>query len=198
LGKLHGTAKPTLTELYIFLQHVDTVSIAQPQQQVYQYQPATVTTSSSNLPAHISHNPTHDRNVATPVGGYSNAAANVSPYPVEQQTKPNEVITSVGNGDDNDFARLKRHLAEVQAENTRLKTKLDTCKTELEQVQLRQRKMELEHNKAKTEKNATKVNDGSQPAFNVKTAEKVPVGYYPFEVVVGAAILSFLFGVWLF
>ncbi|CAG8551251.1 832_t:CDS:2 [Paraglomus occultum] len=178
--------------------HVDTTPIVQPQQQVYQYQPAQVTTSSSNLPAHISHNSTHDRNVATPVGGYSNASANVSPYPVEQ-SKPNNVITPIGNGDDNDVARLKRHLAEVQAENAKLKTKLETCKADLEQMQLRQRKMELEHDKAKSEKIASsKVNDGSQSALNVKTLEKVPVGYYPFEVLAGAAILAFFAGAWIF
>ncbi|CAG8575287.1 2485_t:CDS:2, partial [Paraglomus brasilianum] len=178
--------------------HVDTGSIAQAQQQVYQqYQPATVTNSTPNLPAHISHNSTHDRNVATPVGGYSNASANVSPYTVEQSI-PNNVITSVGNGDDNDVTRLKRHLAEVQAENTKLKTKLETCKADLERMQLRQRKMEMEHDKEKAERNASKVNDGNQSAYNVKMAEKVPVGYYPFEVLVGAAVMAFILGAYLF
>ena len=53
----------------------------------------------------------------------------------------------------------------------------------------------------KTEEAAASAKRNSAPGiggFSVKTQEKIPEGYYPFEVVVAAAVGAFLFGVMFF
>lgn len=94
--------------------------------------------------------------------------------------------------EENDTAKLRRQLLEAQEEINRLNHKIESYKKELNTAQMRQRK---------TEEAAASAKRNSAPGiggFSVKTQEKIPEGYYPFEVVVAAAVGAFLFGVMFF
>ncbi|CAG8627877.1 25602_t:CDS:2, partial [Racocetra persica] len=90
--------------------------------------------------------------------------------------------------DDDDPAKLRRQLLEAKEEIDRLNHMVENYKQELNTAQMRQRK---------SEEAAASSNRHSASAiggYSVKTQEKIPEGYYPFEVVVGAAVGAFLFG----
>ncbi|CAG8505154.1 6390_t:CDS:2 [Funneliformis caledonium] len=93
------------------------------------------------------------------------------------------------SADDDNPARLRRQLIEAQEEIKRLNHTIDNYKQELSTAQMRQRK---------SEEAASSKRNSSIGGFSVKTQEKIPEGYYPFEVVIAAAVGAFLFGVMFF
>ncbi|CAG8670420.1 7604_t:CDS:2, partial [Ambispora leptoticha] len=106
---------------------------------------------------------------------------------VKHEHRP--VPVSVSNG----HTRLRRQLYEAQEENKRLNHIIDNYKQDLNAAQLRQRKSEEIAEKATRNISPT---SAGYPA--IRTQERIPEGYYPFEVVIGAAIGAFLFGVLFF
>jgi len=94
--------------------------------------------------------------------------------------------------DDDDPAKLRRQLLEAKDEIVRLNNTVENYKQELNTAQMRQRKSE--EVASSTNRHSTSAIGG----YSVKTQEKIPEGYYPFEVVVGAAVGAFLFGVMFF
>ncbi|CAG8494670.1 10821_t:CDS:2 [Cetraspora pellucida] len=94
--------------------------------------------------------------------------------------------------DDDDPAKLRRQLLEAKEEIDRLNHIVENYKQELNTAQMRQRKSE----EAAASSNRHSVS--AIGGYSVKTQEKIPEGYYPFEVVVGAAVGAFLFGVMFF
>uniref|UniRef100_A0A1D1Z3G6 Vesicle-associated membrane protein-associated protein C16G5.05c n=1 Tax=Anthurium amnicola TaxID=1678845 RepID=A0A1D1Z3G6_9ARAE len=132
-------------------------------------------------------NGTTDRSVppaATTNGHTSSRSSNmIGSFPKGDYSFPKNV------NEENDPAKLRRQLLEAQEEIRRLNHTIDNYKQELNAAQMRQRKNE----------EATSTNRNSTiGGFSVKTQEKIPEGYYPFEVVVAAAVGAFLFGVMFF
>lgn len=102
---------------------------------------------------------------------------------------PKEDYTKSVN-DETDPAKLRRQLLEAREEIERLNHTIVSYKQELNAAQMRQRK---------SEEAAVSANRNSTiGGFSVKTQEKIPEGYYPFEVVIAAAVGAFLFGVMFF
>lgn len=89
-----------------------------------------------------------------------------------------------------DKDKLRRQLFEAQEEIKRLNHIIEEYKQETNSSKSRQRKVE--------QPLPNKNNTSSGIGISVKTQEKVPEGYYPFEMVVGAAIGAFFFGVLFF
>jgi len=94
--------------------------------------------------------------------------------------------------EETDPAKLRRQLLEAQEEITRLNHKIGFYKQELNTAQMRQRKSE------EAVASANRNSASGIGGFSVKTQEKIPEGYYPFEVVIAAAVGAFLFGVMFF
>jgi len=108
----------------------------------------------------------------------------IGAFPKEDYTFPKNA------NEETDPAKLRRQLLEAQEEIRRLNHTIDNYKQELNTAQMRQRK---------SEEAAVSANRNSTiGGFSVKTQEKIPEGYYPFEVVVAAAVGAFLFGVMFF
>ncbi|CAI2176363.1 19830_t:CDS:2 [Funneliformis geosporum] len=115
-------------------------------------------------------------------------------YKLHDDTNGHNMIGSfpdntISAGDDDNPARLRRQLIEAQEEIQRLNHTIDNYKQELSTAQMRQRK---------SDEAASSKRNSSIGGFSVKTQEKIPEGYYPFEVVIAAAVGAFLFGVMFF
>ncbi|CAG8601086.1 4252_t:CDS:2, partial [Acaulospora colombiana] len=91
---------------------------------------------------------------------------------------------------EDDPAKLRRQLLEAQDEIKRLKHTIENYKQELNTAQMRQRK----NDESVSPSNRHSISSG----YSVNVQERIPEGYYPFEVVVGAAVGAFLFGVMFF
>ncbi|KAG9306441.1 hypothetical protein G9A89_003551 [Geosiphon pyriformis] len=104
----------------------------------------------------------------------------------------NTYISDASSGVDDEATRLRRQLNEAQEEIKRLNHVVENYKQELDTARMRQRKSEEVAEKAG--RNSSSANAG----FAVRTQEKIPEGYYPFEFIVGAAVAAFLFGVMFF
>lgn len=93
---------------------------------------------------------------------------------------------------EDDPAKLRRQLLEAQEEIKRLNHTIDNYKQELNTAQMRQRKNEEYISPS------NRHSISSAGSYSVNVQERIPEGYYPFEVVVGAAVGAFLFGVMFF
>lgn len=123
-----------------------------------------------------------DRSISTNGLSTSRSSSMIGAFPDDNKEDHNEK---------SDPAKLRRQLLESDEEIKRLNHIIDSLKQELNTAQMRQRKSE--------EAAASNRNSGSGiGGFSVKTQEKIPEGYYPFEVVVAAAVGAFLFGVMFF
>ncbi|GBB91804.1 hypothetical protein RclHR1_01920008 [Rhizophagus clarus] len=126
-------------------------------------------------------NGTTDKSVpSTATNGHPNRLSNMTgSFPKESKTSIEET----------DPAKLRRQLLEANEEIKRLNHIIESYKQELNAAQMRQRK---------SEEAAVSNRNSTIGGFSVKTQEKIPEGYYPFEVVVAAAVGAFLFGVMFF
>ncbi|CAG8490537.1 13095_t:CDS:2 [Ambispora gerdemannii] len=151
---------------------------------------------------HVEHRPA-PVNVTNGYGGHNNnnnvpsTPSIIGTFPQdlkEQSIRPIKSYTNNSNdASDDETARLRRQLYESQEEVKRLNHIIDTYKQDLNAAQLRQRKSEEIAEKATRNISSASV---GYPA--IRTQERIPEGYYPFEVVIGAAIGAFLFGVMFF
>ncbi|CAG8611613.1 9984_t:CDS:2 [Acaulospora morrowiae] len=89
-------------------------------------------------------------------------------------------------------AKLRRQLLEAQEEIKRLSHSVENYKQELNTAQMRQRK----NDESISPSNRHSISGVG--GYSVNVQERIPEGYYPFEVVVGAAVGAFLFGVMFF
>jgi hypothetical protein len=105
---------------------------------------------------------------------------------------PNDRKEDYNANEETDPAKLRRQLLEAQEEINRMKHKIESYKQELNTAQIRQRKSE------EATASANRNSASGIGGFSVKTQEKIPEGYYPFEVVIAAAVGAFLFGVMFF
>ncbi|CAG8597417.1 6610_t:CDS:2, partial [Diversispora eburnea] len=95
-----------------------------------------------------------------------------------------------GGGGVHDPAKLRKQLLESQEEIKRLSHTIENYKQELNTSQMRQRRID-----DTTTSTVTASNRHSVQSIGSNIQERIPEGYYPFEVVVGAAVGAFLFGV---
>ncbi|RHZ76133.1 hypothetical protein Glove_203g48 [Diversispora epigaea] len=135
----------------------------------------------------------------------TNGHNTIQQQPQQQLTSRKHIIGAFPNKEDSsssasslnfdeDPAKLRKQLLESQEEIKRLSHTIDNYKQELNTSQMRQRRID-DTTAAST---ATASNRHSVQGAGINVQDRIPEGYYPFEVVVGAAVGAFLFGVMFF